>query len=60
MPWERAQALLGQGRCLLNLGQGLEATGPLRQAREIFASLEAKLALAKTDALLEQATALTS
>jgi tetratricopeptide (TPR) repeat protein len=61
VPWEAAQALLGQGRCLLALGVGSEAAaGPLRQARAIFASLDARPALAETDALLEQATALTS
>jgi len=58
--WERAQALLGQGRCLLALGQATDATGPLRDAREIFASLGAKPALAETDVLLERAVARTS
>jgi tetratricopeptide (TPR) repeat protein len=60
MPWERAQALLGQARCLLALGRTTEASEPLRQAREIFARLGAKPALAETDALLERATALSS
>ncbi len=60
MPWERAQALLGQGRCLLATGRPAEASEPLLGAREIFAGLSAKPALAETDALLEQATALTS
>jgi tetratricopeptide (TPR) repeat protein len=60
MPWERAQALLGQGRCLLELGRTSEATTTLRDAREMFASLEAQPTIAETDALLERATALTS
>ncbi|HCO02253.1 MAG TPA: hypothetical protein DIT48_02580 [Actinobacteria bacterium] len=60
MPWERAQALLGQSRSLIALRRAHEATGPLRDAREIFVSFGAKPALAETDALLEQATALTS
>ena len=60
MPWERAQALLGQSRSLIALRRAHEATGLLRDAREIFVSFGAKPALAETDALLEQATALTS
>jgi tetratricopeptide (TPR) repeat protein len=60
MPWERAQTLLGQARCLLALGRPSEASQPLRQAREIFAGLGAKPALVEADALLERATALTS
>ena len=57
---ERAFALLGQGRCLLALGRTGEASEPLRQAREIFAGLGAKPALAETEALLERTTALAS
>jgi hypothetical protein len=60
MPWERALALLGQGRCLLATGRPAEASGPLRRAREVFTELGAKPAVADTDALLERATALTS
>jgi class 3 adenylate cyclase/tetratricopeptide (TPR) repeat protein len=60
MPWERAQALLGQGRCLLALGRISEATERLRETRGIFARLRAGPGVALTDALLEQATALTS
>ena len=55
MPYEEAQALLGQGRCLVALGRAPEAAAPLAAAREIFARLGAKPALAKTDALLGQA-----
>jgi tetratricopeptide (TPR) repeat protein len=60
MPWERGQALLGQGRCLIALGRYGEAEAPLHQAREIFAWLGAKPALAETDVLLEQVVARTS
>jgi hypothetical protein len=48
---ERAYALLGQGRCLATLDKpGAEA--PLRAARELFASMGYKRALAETDELL--------
>lgn len=57
---ERAYALLGQGRCLTALGQPAEATRALVQAREIFNSLKAAPALAETDALVGQASALTA
>jgi len=60
MPWERAQALLGQGRCLIALRRASEATRLLSDALEIFVSFGAKPALAETEALLEQTTALTS
>jgi tetratricopeptide (TPR) repeat protein len=60
MPWERAHALLGQGRCQIVLGRASEATAALRDAREIFASLDAKPALAETDAHLARAVALSS
>jgi class 3 adenylate cyclase/tetratricopeptide (TPR) repeat protein len=56
--WEQAQALLGRSRCALALGEP-DATEPLNKAREIFARLGAKPAVAATDALLERATALT-
>jgi tetratricopeptide (TPR) repeat protein len=49
---ERGFANLGQGRCLLALGRAPEAHEPLREAREVFAKLDAKPALAETDALL--------
>ena len=48
---ERAYALLGQGRCLAALGQP-EAQEPLREARELFASMGYRPALAETEALL--------
>ena len=56
---ERAYALLGQGRCLAALGQP-EAQKPLREARELFASMGYRPALAETDALLERTTAAAS
>ncbi len=53
---ERAYALLGQGRCLRALGRpGAEES--LRKAREAFASMGYKPALAETEALLEQTAA---
>jgi predicted ATPase/class 3 adenylate cyclase len=58
VPWEQAQALLGQGRCLLTLRQPAEAQQPLRRAREIFASLGANPVLTDVNRLLAQATAL--
>jgi class 3 adenylate cyclase/tetratricopeptide (TPR) repeat protein len=53
---ERAYALLGHGRCLAALGQpGAEA--PLREARELFASMGYKPALAETETLLGESEA---
>jgi len=52
MPYEEAQALLGQGRCLTALGRAPEATPPLEAARAIFARLGAKPALEETEALM--------
>ena len=57
---EQAFALLGQGRTLTALGRTNEATAVLQQAREIFQALHAAPALAETDLLLQQATALSS
>ncbi len=57
---EQAFALLGQGRCLIELGRTSEAIPVLQQAREIFQKLKADPALAEIDELLQQATALTS
>jgi predicted ATPase len=54
VPWEQARALLGKGRCLLTLGRPAEAQQPLKAAREIFASLGAKPALAEANRLLAQ------
>ena len=55
VPYEEAQALLGQGRCLVGLGRAPEAAPPLAAAREIFARLGAKPALADTDELIQKA-----
>jgi tetratricopeptide (TPR) repeat protein len=49
--YEEAQALLGQGRCLVALGRAPEAAAPLAAAREIFARLGARPALAETEAV---------
>ena len=57
---EKGFALLGQGRCLLGVSRATEAAPVLQHAREIFQRLGAAPALAETDALLEQATALSS
>ena len=57
---EHAFALLGRGRCLLGLSQPTKAAPVLEDAREIFGRLQASSALAETDALLKQTTALNS
>ena len=59
VPWEQAQVLLGQGRCLLALGSPAEAREPLRAARDIFSLLGASPVLADVSRLLAEATALT-
>jgi class 3 adenylate cyclase/tetratricopeptide (TPR) repeat protein len=53
---ERAYALLGQGRCLAALGK-TEVEEPLREARELFASMGYRPALAETEELLGRAEA---
>jgi tetratricopeptide (TPR) repeat protein len=50
---ERAYALLGHGRCLITVGRSA-AKVPLATARELFASLGYKPALAEIEALLSQ------
>ena len=57
---EQAFALLGQGRCLVGLARPTEPAPVLQHAREIFDGLGAAPALAETDALLQEATALSS
>jgi hypothetical protein len=52
-PWERAQALLGLGRCLIALGRADEAGSPLAAAREVFAKLRARPSLAEVDSLVD-------
>ena len=57
---EQAFALLGRGRCLVALERPVEAADSLRRAREVFELLGAAPALAETDALLQQATAVSA
>jgi hypothetical protein len=54
VPYEEAQALLGQGRCAMALGRTREASAPLGAACRILARLGAKPALAETTELLQQ------
>jgi class 3 adenylate cyclase/tetratricopeptide (TPR) repeat protein len=60
VPWEQAQAVMGQGRCLLTLRQPADALIPLRMARDIFTTLGARPALTDVDRLLTQALAATA
>ena len=53
---ERGYALLGQGRSLAALGNP-ESEVPLREARDLFASMGFKPALAETEALLDESEA---
>jgi class 3 adenylate cyclase/tetratricopeptide (TPR) repeat protein len=55
VPYEEAQALLGQGRCMVALGRAQEAAEPLEQAHEIFERLGAKPALEETEDWLGKA-----
>jgi hypothetical protein len=57
---EHAFALLGRGRCLVGLGRPTEAAPILQQARGLFHALGATPGIAETDALLRDATALSS
>ena len=59
-PYERAHSLFGQGRCLIGLERANEAVQPLSEARELFAQLGAAPALAETDLLLLESSALSS
>ena len=56
---ERAYALLGQGRSLCILGR-CEAMQPLRQARDLFASMRFDPACRETESLLDQAAAISA
>jgi class 3 adenylate cyclase/tetratricopeptide (TPR) repeat protein len=53
---ERAYALLGEGRCLAAFDSS-EAGEPLREARELFASMGYEPSLAETEALLGESEA---
>jgi predicted ATPase/class 3 adenylate cyclase len=55
----RAEALLGQGRCLITVGRA-GAGVSLTEARELFASMGYRPALAETEKLLADAAALAS
>ncbi len=57
---EQGFALLGQGRCLLELSRPGESTEALQQAREIFMGCGMSPAIEETDALLAKATPLIS
>jgi class 3 adenylate cyclase/tetratricopeptide (TPR) repeat protein len=57
--FERAMALLGSGRCLVQLGRA-DGRARLHEARETFEALEARRLLDETDDWLAQATALSS
>lgn len=56
---ERAYALFGRGRCLAALGKP-GAEEPLREAKELFASMGYKPALWDTEALLAETAAAAS
>jgi class 3 adenylate cyclase/tetratricopeptide (TPR) repeat protein len=56
----RAEALHGAGRCLVALGRAQQAMTPLREARELFASLDAQPAVERVDEVLAQATSRTA
>ena len=60
MPWERAEALCGQARCLGAMGRPADAAARFQEARGIFAELGAGPAVAVVDDLLDQAAALAS
>jgi tetratricopeptide (TPR) repeat protein len=57
---EQAFALLGQGRCLLDLSRPAAAAPVLRHARELFERMRATPMLAEAETFLERATALSS
>ena len=57
---ERAFALLGRGRCLTAQGQAADGKKALQAAGEIFGAFRAASALAETDELLRQATAISA
>jgi tetratricopeptide (TPR) repeat protein len=54
MPWERAQARLGLGRCYLALGRGNDAAAALREARDLFEGLGAGPAREMADSLIPE------
>jgi hypothetical protein len=54
-PWQTALARRDRGRCLARLGRRGEAEAPLEEARQVFARLGARPALASVGALLLEA-----
>ncbi|HEX6579744.1 MAG TPA: AAA family ATPase [Actinomycetota bacterium] len=56
-PLQHGLALLGAGRCLLDLARSSEAGERLRSASEVFRGLGAAPSVAEADDLLERATA---
>ena len=56
-PYEEAQALLGQARCLVAVGRAHEAAALLAAARGIFFRLRARPCLAEVDRLFDVAMA---
>jgi hypothetical protein len=60
VPVEEAQALLGIGRCLLELGERVAGASRLGEARAIFGRLGAQRLVDEADDLLAEATALSS
>ena len=57
VPWEHAHALLGRGRCLLQLAAKGEAVTALQAAREVFLRLRARPGVAECDELIGFASA---
>jgi len=57
---EQGQALFGEARCLIALGQPGAASGPLLAAREILGRLGARPLLTETDGYLQRVRALSS
>ena len=55
---EEGHALLGQARCLI--AAGADADAPLRRARDLFDEMGARRRIAECDALIAQASRLTS
>jgi tetratricopeptide (TPR) repeat protein len=53
---EEAFALLGEGRCLIALGQAHEAVGPLKQAHDIVHRMGARPTAAEIESLLAAAS----
>lgn len=57
VPYEEAQSLLGDGRCLLALDRAPEAAPALERARVLFTELGARPTLAEVDRLLGETNA---